>query len=64
MATSKISAKAMQAQQEKKWQVENAVNTLSRAAEIQKDRALMKDVKTHVQNQHKAILGSTTTKRK
>ena len=63
MATAKMSAKAMQAQQEKKWQVESAVNTLSRASEIQKDRALMKDVKAHVQNQHKAIVG-TPTKRK
>ena len=63
MATAKTSAKAMQAQQEKKWQVESAVNTLKRADEIRNDKSLMRDVTKHVQQTHKAIVG-TPTKRK
>jgi len=63
MAIPKISARAMQAQQEKKWQVENAVNTLKRADEIRNDKSLMRDVTKHVQQTHKAIVG-TPNKRK
>ena len=62
MATSKANEKAMQAAQEKKWQVQSAVETLKRADEIRKDRNMMKDVKNHVTELHKTVIGNTRKK--
>jgi hypothetical protein len=62
MATSKASAKAMQDAQERKWQVQSAVETLKRADEIRKDRGMMKEVKAHVQQLHKSVIGTPRKK--
>lgn len=40
---------------EMKWRAKDALSTLTRAAEIQKDKALMRAVKTEARQQVKAI---------
>lgn len=63
MATSKAVASKMQADQERKWQVQNAVQTLTQAGDIRKDKGMMKDVKAHVNQMQKTIVGSPTRKK-
>lgn len=46
-----------------KWKVQNAIQTLSNATEIQKDRPLMREVKKSVANLHKNIVNKPTTRK-
>lgn len=49
--------------QERKWRAQDALSTITRAAEIQRDRALMADVKKVAQEQVKSlsvVAGKTT----
>ncbi len=48
MSTPKLQSKP--SADERRWQVESAMSTLQRAAEIQKDRRLMADVKKSASN--------------
>lgn len=40
---------------DKRWRTEEALRTLTRAQEIQKDRVMMKDVKTLAREQAKTL---------
>lgn len=41
--------------QERKWRAQDALSTITRAAEIQKDRALMSEVRKIAQQQVKSL---------
>jgi hypothetical protein len=45
------------AAQERKWRAQDALNTITRAGEIQRDRSLMRDVKVLAKEQMKTLQG-------
>lgn len=45
--------------QERKWRAEDALRTLTRAAEIRKDKALMADVEALAKQQQKTLAAIT-----
>jgi hypothetical protein len=50
--------------EEKRWRTEDAMRTLQRAAEIQKDAGLMRDVKKATTELNKLVMGGSITKAK
>lgn len=50
--------------EEKRWRTEDAMRTLQRAAEIQKDAGLMRDVKKATTELNKLVMGGSMTKAK
>lgn len=44
-----------QREKERQWEIESATNTLLRAAEIQRDKKLMGDVKKEMKNRQSAL---------
>lgn len=63
MAKLKPTANKMSSE-EKRWRTEDAMRTLQRAAEIQKDAGLMRDVKKATTELNKLVMGGSISKAK
>jgi hypothetical protein len=57
MAKSKSTPKVQISKEERNWKVQSAMDTLKRAADIQKDKGLMRDVLKATQDLQKAVMG-------
>jgi hypothetical protein len=64
MARTKPTPVVKMSSEEKRWRTEDAMRTLQRAAEIQKDAGLMRDVKKATTELNKLVMGGSITKAK
>lgn len=60
MAKTKATTKVQMSKEEHNWKVQSAMDTLKRAADIQKDKGLMRDVLKATQDLQKAVMGGIT----
>lgn len=62
-STSRSTVPMVSKSESRRWEVENAINTLQRAEQIRKDSALMRDVKKSVMDLEKSIMGGQIKKK-
>ncbi len=60
MAKTKSTPKIQMSKEERNWKVQSAMDTLKRAADIQKDKGLMREVLKATQDLQKAVMGNIT----